>query len=255
MHILDQYKEVFKSKYNYNNCEIKSRIQKLHELDQLMPPCSTYILITNTQTCKYEFISKNFEYATGLCKKELIEEGITKYLSLIHPDEIKIWLQLFKELMAFHLSNYRADMHNRIHFQYNYRFRVGDNKYINVLENQAILHADTEGRPIVVMGHFTEIGDGDHLPLNATLRILNEDNQYKTIFHKTYGANQLEDIISTREIDIIKLIALGHTNNYIAEKLSISSHTVRTHRKNLLSKTNSKNSIDLVARCIREGLI
>ncbi|MDD4087665.1 MAG: LuxR C-terminal-related transcriptional regulator, partial [Bacteroidales bacterium] len=42
--------------------------------------------------------------------------------------------------------------------------------------------------------------------------------------------------LSEREISILKLVALGNTNNEIADKLFISAHTVMTHRKNITRK-------------------
>ncbi len=61
--------------------------------------------------------------------------------------------------------------------------------------------------------------------------------------------------ISTRELDVLKLISEGMTDSEMAEKLFISSHTVNSHRKNLLSKFNAKNSAVLVKKAIEKGLI
>lgn len=61
--------------------------------------------------------------------------------------------------------------------------------------------------------------------------------------------------ISTRELDVLKLISEGMTDTEMAEKLFISSHTVNSHRKNLLSKFNAKNSAVLVKKALEKGLI
>jgi len=60
---------------------------------------------------------------------------------------------------------------------------------------------------------------------------------------------------SKREVQIIKLIAEGCDTNEIAERLFISILTVKSHRKNILSKSACKNSVELVARGISEGWI
>lgn len=70
----------------------------------------------------------------------------------------------------------------------------------------------------------------------------------------SYEAN-IKDQLSKRELEITKLIAEGLNAEEIGERLFISSHTVRTHRKNILKKTDSKNTIQLVARTIAAGLI
>lgn len=61
--------------------------------------------------------------------------------------------------------------------------------------------------------------------------------------------------ISARELDVLKLISEGMTDTEMAEKLFISSHTVNSHRKNLLSKFNAKNSAVLVKKALEKGLI
>lgn len=53
-------------------------------------------------------------------------------------------------------------------------------------------------------------------------------------------------VLTRREKEVLELIAEGMTNNEIAMKLFLSSTTVDTHRKNLLSKLSAKNTAELV---------
>jgi DNA-binding CsgD family transcriptional regulator len=52
--------------------------------------------------------------------------------------------------------------------------------------------------------------------------------------------------ISEREKEIINLLSQGLASKQIAQELHISKHTVDTHRRNLLRKTASKNSLELI---------
>ena len=61
--------------------------------------------------------------------------------------------------------------------------------------------------------------------------------------------------LSEREVEILKLICEGYTNKEIAEKLFISKRTVEGHRTNLLLKTNTKNTANLVAFSLQNKLI
>lgn len=61
--------------------------------------------------------------------------------------------------------------------------------------------------------------------------------------------------LSEREIEVLRLICEGDSNNVIAEKLFISSHTVDGHRRNLISKTGVKNTPNLVMFAVKNGLI
>jgi len=62
-------------------------------------------------------------------------------------------------------------------------------------------------------------------------------------------------VITRRESEILRLIAEGHTNQEIAEKLFISSFTVDSHRKNLLLKLGVKNTAQLIKSAISLGII
>jgi DNA-binding NarL/FixJ family response regulator len=61
--------------------------------------------------------------------------------------------------------------------------------------------------------------------------------------------------ITEREKEVMRLIADGLTTNEIADKLFISAHTVNTHRKNLLSKLNIKNTASLVRYALDQGIV
>lgn len=62
-------------------------------------------------------------------------------------------------------------------------------------------------------------------------------------------------ILSPREIEIIILISLEYSGKEISEKLFISSHTVETHRKNIMKKLNIKSTIGLVKYALKNNLI
>lgn len=61
--------------------------------------------------------------------------------------------------------------------------------------------------------------------------------------------------LSSREVEIIQLVAEGMSNKEIADRLFLSVHTVTTHRKNIMSKLGVNNTAGLVMFAIRENLI
>ena len=61
--------------------------------------------------------------------------------------------------------------------------------------------------------------------------------------------------LSSREKEILGLIAEGYTNPEIAEKLFLSSFTVDSHRKNLLAKLEVKNTATLIRLAVERKLI
>ncbi|MGB0887593.1 MAG: LuxR C-terminal-related transcriptional regulator, partial [Vicingaceae bacterium] len=61
--------------------------------------------------------------------------------------------------------------------------------------------------------------------------------------------------LSEREIEVIKLISDGFSNKEIAEKIFLSTHTVNTHRKNIMNKLGIKNTAGIVIYAFRENII
>ena len=61
--------------------------------------------------------------------------------------------------------------------------------------------------------------------------------------------------LTTREREILQLIAGEYSNAAIAEKLFISERTVETHRKNIFTKTKSKSIVGLIQYAFKHKLI
>jgi two-component system response regulator NreC len=63
------------------------------------------------------------------------------------------------------------------------------------------------------------------------------------------------DLLSSREREVLQLIAEGKINKEIANLLSVSVHTVETHRGNLLQKLNLHSVPELILYAVRKGII
>ncbi len=61
--------------------------------------------------------------------------------------------------------------------------------------------------------------------------------------------------ISTRQKEVLRLIAYEFTSNEIAQKLYISSHTAISHRSNLMDKLGANNTAGLIRRSFELGLL
>jgi DNA-binding NarL/FixJ family response regulator len=63
------------------------------------------------------------------------------------------------------------------------------------------------------------------------------------------------DVLTPRELEVVKLIAEGHTSREIAAELVISVKTVERHRANVLEKLGMRDRVELTRYAIRRGLI
>lgn len=65
----------------------------------------------------------------------------------------------------------------------------------------------------------------------------------------------VEKMLSKREIEVLKLVAQGNTNQQIAEELFISKHTVKFHRKNIIAKLNVNTVGEMIRFALDHGLV
>jgi DNA-binding NarL/FixJ family response regulator len=63
------------------------------------------------------------------------------------------------------------------------------------------------------------------------------------------------DVLTPRELEVLKLIAEARTSKQIAEELFISIKTVERHRQNILDKLGMRDRVELTRYAIRRGLI
>jgi DNA-binding NarL/FixJ family response regulator len=64
-----------------------------------------------------------------------------------------------------------------------------------------------------------------------------------------------DDLLTPRELEIVKLVAEGHSTKEIAEALVISEKTVERHRANVLEKLGMRDRVALTRYAIRRGLV
>ena len=67
--------------------------------------------------------------------------------------------------------------------------------------------------------------------------------------------DDLQELLTPREMEVLKLLAEGLTNKAIAEQLNISRHTVKFHVNAILGKLNAQSRTEAVVRATRSGLL
>jgi DNA-binding NarL/FixJ family response regulator len=63
------------------------------------------------------------------------------------------------------------------------------------------------------------------------------------------------DVLTRRELEVLKLVAEGHSSREIADELTITVKTVDRHRSNIMSKLDVTDRVQLARHAIRRGLI
>ncbi len=246
---LDRFTEIFSENTHLDSKVIAPHIERLKELDKVLPTSSTFLMLTNTIEQRYEYFTKNIELGMGVTRDQLYKDGIKLFLEMIHPEEVELWLGMIQEMTTYIAENIKIEDRTRLDIQYNYRIKVPkEGRYLNVIENQIPVHYTAEGQIALCFGQVTLIGHDEELPIRGKIRMLNKNNQYETIFIKNYSKEIFLDALTNRENDIVRLLAMNNTSKEIGNKLCISHQTVDKHRKNILKKLGLNSTRDLVSK-------
>ncbi len=99
-------------------------------------------------------------------------------------------------------------------------------------------------------------GQEQKTPVGSQKKLFLQDTAYeiyelvKDVFNLEEPTEDKTEALTSREIDVLKLIALGNSNKEIADKLFISTHTVMSHRKNMTEKLGIKSISGLTVYAI-----
>lgn len=63
------------------------------------------------------------------------------------------------------------------------------------------------------------------------------------------------DLPTPKELEVLHMLANGKKTDDIAAEMHLSTNTIETHRRHLLSKLNARNSAELVLKAVKQGLI
>lgn len=77
----------------------------------------------------------------------------------------------------------------------------------------------------------------------------------KAVANRLADEEKGEEVLTERELYVLRLVASGATNSEIAEKLSISINTVKSHLKNILAKLQLENRTQAATYALKHGLV
>lgn len=184
-------------------------------------------------------------------KKEIPHEIFDFQALYFHPDDKaclseKVFpdiLKFMKPIPATELTDYR--------FSFNHRYIRKDGSISQFLQEGTFSISDENFLPVLNLQVFTEIGDfkTDDTMILSIFRY-SADKGFQKVCTKVYGIPDNSQL-SQREMEIIKLCLEGLSSKMIADRLNISIHTVKNHKRNCMEKTFTHNITELINICIR----
>jgi len=102
-----------------------------------------------------------------------------------------------------------------------------------------------------LLGALRSVHEGGRY-FSKDIHIGDRDEDFRNTI--TIEDRQIDEILSRRELEVLRLICKEYSNAEIAEKLFLSVSTVETHRKNLIAKLGVNNTVGLVKFALRNNL-
>ena len=175
-------------------------------------------------------------------------------LATIHPDDVEFVVKAEAFLTRFFYEKIGSDKLLSYKISYSHRDRFKGGEYALINHQALMLTMDEKGGYGKSLNIHTRI---DHLSNHNTYKIsligLNGEPSYMNLSLEDNDNSRIE--LSKREVDIIRLISDGNSNEEIADLLSISPHTVKKHRSNILEKAECSNTAQLIKNCIQQGIL
>lgn len=215
----------------------------LGEMDKISSAC---ISIFDMSTGSHTYLSSKFFDLLGYDPVALADNEIEYINSRVHPDDLLTLTRNGVETLRFYTE---LPLTSKRDFKLvsEYRISKGDGSLVRVIEQLQPLELDSRGS-IWLSLSFMEFAPNQDVTAPATSSIVN----FKTGEVLPVGRSEM---LTDREREILGLVRDGKASKHIAGELSISVHTVNTHRQRILEKLEVGNSVEAVRYAQQLGLL
>ena len=230
----------------------------LNILDQVASLFSAgqfYYYILNFNTYQMEYVDQRVKSVLGIHPKEFTLDQI---FGLIHPEDLEQMHKKEAMVVDFILNKIPVEDILRYKVVYLLRVRHSDGTYKTILHQTKSLTLSEDGKVQQVLGVHTDV-TYLNLPIDHKVSFIGDDRPsyyaVSTVADFSTEQHDYSTLFTEREKQILSHIAKGRSFSEIAAILNLSPHTINTHKKNMLRKTDCNNTTELIARCVRLGII
>jgi DNA-binding CsgD family transcriptional regulator/PAS domain-containing protein len=252
----NNYLEVFQRLLSEISSKVNATKYDVFEKHRLaLETLSTFqnssISVFDLSKAKHIFYSNNFYEILGYSKNSVESLGQNFFDAKIHTsDHIEITANAISMLKLFLNFSTEDKLNNK--FVSEYRILNSTGQYIRIIEQQQILELDENGQVWLAMS-TVDISPNQNNFEGVNCQLLNFKTGKIMAFYNDLNAISVQ--LSSRELEVLKLVKEGFLSKEISGKLSISVHTVNTHRQRFLEKLGANNSIEAVEFASRLGLL
>lgn len=208
-----------------------------------------YFYLFDLIKAEFTYVSEEILDVLGYDPRKITAEFL---VSKIHPDDIHAFLNFEAAVVKF-FKNIPEEKLTKYKVMYDYRIQNSHGSYIRILHQVMTYQVDYE-KTIISLGFHTDITHikKDTKQSLSFIGIDGEPSYYDFTVEQIYRP---KSIFTSREQEVLEFLLQGESIDAIAHKLSLSSSTVNTHRRNILDKTYCKNNIELAIKVVSERLL
>lgn len=202
-------------------------------------------------------LSHHHENILSLHGLKSFPKHLKEIIDLVHPDDLEFVVRA-EQMMIQKMLEIGMEHQLYLKSSYCFRMKTADGHY-ELFHHQAIpTLEDEQGKLVQSINIHTNINhitqQNSHTVLISGIGPRSDFHQIKIEAPSPLHHQAIQNL-TKREIEVLTLIAKGYSGTEISEILIVSQHTIRTHRKNILAKTNSKNGKELLKKAFEWGII
>ena len=208
----------------------------------------------------FHFAGVEIEHKSDSVKEVLgVEKGedftIDYLLSIIHPEDLPYFYDFEKRIAKF-FGEISSDKIMKYKTSYDFRVRKTDGTYIRIMQQNIVIQSNIEGaiiRSIVIHTNISHIKNTN----GSTLSFIGLEGEpsYHDVCKGLIVYPIFKDIFTKMEKKVLEQLIKGYTSKQISDILYISKLTVDGHRKNMLKKTKTKTTVELIIYAVQENWI
>ncbi|KAF2519632.1 PAS domain-containing protein [Flavobacterium salilacus subsp. salilacus] len=254
-----KYDEVKKTWYqigryqkNDKNPELEIEIHK--KLLNIFQAGDFYYYIFSPPTAEIEFTSEEVKKMWGFSNAN--EFSVEYIYENLHPDDKSRFVAHEYKVTEF-FNSLPPEKTLKYKVSYDYRIKGTDGKYKWILQQVLTIQSDDKGSVLRVLGMHTDITHikTDNKASGLSFIGLDGEPSYHNVPTDLLILTSGKELFTKREKEILKYVVEGKTTHQIADILSVSVHTINSHRKNILQKSECNTVAQLITKTINNGWI
>ena len=228
-------------------------LKKMAFLESISAQTNAALLLHDVSANRFLYMSDRKKILGNYNPADFTSEtGVDFSFSNIHPEQRSAALLIQLKTISYCFEQPHACLNNIVgNMTFLYKRKSGE--YFQILQKTMVVETDDNGYPLLYLRYLFDIS---HLLYPSVGLIINAPDE-TLIWTYSIPKKCLEQVnlLSLQERKILVLLAKGKHSKEIGDMLFVSSHTIDTHRRNLLKKTHCIDSTALITFAKMTGLI